>query len=367
MAKDLSLGIWANIFRMLKDGNIWTRACTITLVGPTSVFMAAYNKDTCALLILFFFVSGQLEWQRMKRHIKVVVLMEGDASEMTCSLLLAEYAVPVAPHDTATLFRVFFASFVVFAARSGLERFHTMIAVYLLVRAVFTLYNGHRSLTEGQRAGEGLNGHECQRRPASSGNAEHTLQQSFLRMELFCSGKSFTNLSLDLLLECFGFLWVTGVTYPLLIYDVSGTGRPWILASLVSNFAVDIVAMLVGRVLRARSHRLSPLISPNKSVEGAVVGVLISSFIFATILHYTTSVDAVTYWYRPVLNLVVGLLLGVVGVVGDLLQSLLKRTARLKDSGALMPGHGGVLDRIDGLLLVFPAMYCCFCALAAAS
>lgn len=59
--------------------------------------------------------------------------------------------------------------------------------------------------------------------------------------------------------------------------------------------------------------------------------------------------------------------MGVFGVIGDLLQSLLKRSAHVKDAGFIIPGHGGVLDRIDGLLLVYPLLYCIMCMLGALS
>jgi len=100
--------------------------------------------------------------------------------------------------------------------------------------------------------------------------------------------------------------------------------------------------MLFGR------HRLFERISPRKSWEGAVGGTVVTL--------------ALGYWmnfFVPLLSridwIVLGLLVSVFGVYGDLFESLLKRSAGVKDSGNLMPGHGGILDRMDSLLFIIPA------------
>ncbi len=114
---------------------------------------------------------------------------------------------------------------------------------------------------------------------------------------------------------------------------------------IVSDSAQFYAGSLLGR------HRLAPVISPKKTVEGAVGG-----FIGGVL-----AIALVGRWWLP--NLSVGWRagLGVVvvaaGILGDLFESLIKRTAGVKDSSALIPGHGGVLDRIDAFLFAAPAYY----------
>jgi phosphatidate cytidylyltransferase len=99
------------------------------------------------------------------------------------------------------------------------------------------------------------------------------------------------------------------------------------------------------------SHRMAPVISPKKSWEG-VAGGVIGSLIGALLGHF---------WFFQRLPLAHALALGVVlcaaGILGDLGESMLKRTAGVKDSSALLPGHGGVLDRVDSLLVAAPVLY----------
>ena len=99
------------------------------------------------------------------------------------------------------------------------------------------------------------------------------------------------------------------------------------------------------------THRLAPLISPKKSWEGVAGGVL-GSIVGALIGHF---------WFFQRLPLAHALALGVVlcaaGILGDLAESMLKRSAGVKDSSALLPGHGGVLDRVDSLLVAAPVLY----------
>ena len=96
---------------------------------------------------------------------------------------------------------------------------------------------------------------------------------------------------------------------------------------------------------------LAPLVSPKKTVEGAIGGALIASVVFAV----------VGIWWLPQLatpfRVILGLTIVVLGIAGDLFESMLKRSVGVKDSSALIPGHGGVLDRIDALLFAAPVYY----------
>ena len=109
----------------------------------------------------------------------------------------------------------------------------------------------------------------------------------------------------------------------------------------------DSVAYFVGRAYG--KHKLAPRISPGKTWEGAAAA-LAGVLIYALIWFFSVNRDQVLIgWLIPLL-----LLLAVLGIVGDLYESLLKRQAGVKDSGNILPGHGGVLDRIDALLHVLP-------------
>jgi phosphatidate cytidylyltransferase len=111
----------------------------------------------------------------------------------------------------------------------------------------------------------------------------------------------------------------------------------------------DTAAYLAGSALGR--HRFFPHISPRKSVEGAAAG-LVAAVVVAAVL------GRVFLGITPWLGALEGLLVGVVAQAGDLAESALKRQAGAKDSGSLIPGHGGLLDRLDSLVLVAPAVYC---------
>jgi len=124
---------------------------------------------------------------------------------------------------------------------------------------------------------------------------------------------------------------------------------------------VAVVLCDAGAYFAGRSwgrHQLAPEISPNKSVEGALGGIVLGTAggLAAKALFdvFWPELSAGLPWRAA---FVFGLVLCAVGIIGDLVESLLKRDAEVKDTGALLPGMGGVLDRIDAPLLAFPAMY----------
>jgi phosphatidate cytidylyltransferase len=131
------------------------------------------------------------------------------------------------------------------------------------------------------------------------------------------------------------------------VHGLADRGPYWVLALFVLVWAGDTAAFFVGR--RWGRRRLASRVSPGKSWEGAVAGTLLAG-ILAGVVGASAG-----YSLAAVLGL---LLLGVVtvavSVVGDLSESLFKRDAGLKDSGGLLPGHGGVLDRIDSLTAAAP-------------
>jgi len=144
--------------------------------------------------------------------------------------------------------------------------------------------------------------------------------------------------------------WLSAYMVLLRCWNTNGIdGRALIFFLFLVTWATDTGAYVVGSLIGR--HKLYPKISPKKSVEGALGGLAFSVGIAV----------ACKYTFYTVLTLhdalVLGVILGIVGQVGDLAESMIKRSARVKDSGGLIPGHGGMLDRIDSLLLNAPALY----------
>jgi phosphatidate cytidylyltransferase len=114
-------------------------------------------------------------------------------------------------------------------------------------------------------------------------------------------------------------------------------------------WAGDILAYGVGK--RWGKHKVTSQVSPHKSLEGYVAGLLFSVLAAIAFGHFF-----IPAWSTAYLVLI-GAFVGLVSTVGDLFESMLKRGAEIKDSSNLLPGHGGVLDRIDSLLFALPAYY----------
>jgi phosphatidate cytidylyltransferase len=140
--------------------------------------------------------------------------------------------------------------------------------------------------------------------------------------------------------------WLLGYTFWLRDLDA---GRDWILLLVSVTWVGETAAYLVGSTLGR--HKLAPIISPRKTVEGAVAQLVVS--VLAAL--------GARAWFFPALTgesaIVVGLLLGVAGQAGDLVESAIKRSVGTKDTGRLIPGHGGMLDRIDSLLVNTPVLF----------
>jgi phosphatidate cytidylyltransferase len=129
------------------------------------------------------------------------------------------------------------------------------------------------------------------------------------------------------------------------------TGGSWALLLLyLSTWAYDTGGYFAGKYLGR--HKMSPQVSPNKTWEGFVGG---TALCMAAV--WILCVDAPWGSVSPIARLVLGLLLAVCGQTGDLVESLLKRSLEAKDSGAFLPGHGGVFDRIDSMLFNAPLVY----------
>ena len=288
---------------------------------------------------------GMLEWTAMKRHLKVALL----SADRDGILSRLEYPVPVAKTNLFIFVKCLACSAVTIGAAYGQEQFHLGMSLYFLFWVIFTLMAQNKAETNAESAQKKIGSPS-----APSANSAIVFHQ----MELTVIAEKFTTeLFLSFCLEYFGFVWVTGLSHSLLMNQIPEYGHLCVLMVLVSNWSNDIAALIVGRSLKGRTRALYPKISPNKSVEGAIAGVLFNGVVAAAIMWaFGSELD---FRGVPVVPLffVIGSLLGVLGVIGDLLQSLFKRTAQLKDTGTVFPGHGGVLDRVDGLLVVFPAAY----------
>lgn len=130
-------------------------------------------------------------------------------------------------------------------------------------------------------------------------------------------------------------------------------GNYWLLLMIASTWTSDTFAYFAGSNLGKR--KLAPDISPNKTIEGAVGG-LIGAVIGTLIMAYIFF-DTVTTSFFFVIMLLLGILIAVLSQLGDLVASSLKRQAKIKDAGTVIPGHGGVLDRFDSMLLSAPLVY----------
>ncbi len=126
-------------------------------------------------------------------------------------------------------------------------------------------------------------------------------------------------------------------------------GRQWLVFLYFIIWASDIGAYSIG--IPFGRHRLYEKISPKKSIEG-LAGALVASAVMAILCRV---------WFMPPMSTAeavgIALLLAVTGTVGDLVESLFKRSAGVKDSGSIIPGHGGILDRMDSMLFAAPVLY----------
>ena len=158
------------------------------------------------------------------------------------------------------------------------------------------------------------------------------------------------DLSRDLMVNVLGLLYLPFLLGHFVWLRYLPQGEWWVLWLAAVIFAGDTAAFYTGRALGRR--KLCPEVSPGKTWAGAVGGLLASLVVGV----------AVGRWFLPSMNFSglawLSLVLALVGLLGDLFESMLKRQARVKDAGQILPGHGGMLDRLDSLLFAAPvALY----------
>ena len=167
-------------------------------------------------------------------------------------------------------------------------------------------------------------------------------------------GYAYFSQELSILPNRIGILFLGIIYIPFLLSHITlinklPQGIWWVFLLLATVWVGDTFALLIGSWWGR--HKLSPLISPHKTVEGffaCFVGAILTVFAFKTLFLPTV---------RTADALFVGLGIAFFGQLGDLSESMIKRGAKVKDSGSLIPGHGGVLDRLDSFFFAAPFLY----------
>jgi phosphatidate cytidylyltransferase len=171
----------------------------------------------------------------------------------------------------------------------------------------------------------------------------------------------------------FGFVYIAYTLGAISLVGHQENGRVIVFVFLVTVWSGDIFAYYVGRAFG--KHKLAEQISPKKTWEGAIASTVGATLVSILLIHYIYSIDlalvkldalpsqsflyADAPIYAPPLWLAIafGLLVNIAAQLGDLAESALKRGAGVKDSGTILPGHGGILDRIDALLFAAPVLW----------
>lgn len=153
----------------------------------------------------------------------------------------------------------------------------------------------------------------------------------------------------DLSISLFGLMYLPLLLAHAVLLRTLPSGKAWVFLVFFIVMASDSLAYFVGRAWGR--HRLYEAVSPKKTIEGSLGGLL--GGVLGALLSKTLFFPSLSY----VDILLLGVGVGAFSQLGDLVESLLKRSFGVKDSGALLPGHGGLLDRLDSLLFAFPMTY----------
>ncbi len=177
-----------------------------------------------------------------------------------------------------------------------------------------------------------------------------------LLVQLFtrANDEDFTEMLPGAAIKIFGVLYVVVLGGYIIAIRVIESPVPQLAAKLLTLFFIVVFAGDTGAYYTGRAlgrKRLAPRVSPGKTVEGAIGG-LLGNVIAALIAHFTFFPELKILHAVPL-----ALVMGFLGITGDLCESMLKRGARAKDAGNLIPGHGGLLDRLDSMLFNAPLLY----------
>ena len=161
--------------------------------------------------------------------------------------------------------------------------------------------------------------------------------------------RDITNTAREVSYAILGFIYIPVLLAHLVMLRQTVYGIQWLLVIMLIVMTNDSLAFYSGKTFG--KHRLYPLVSPKKTIEGAAGG-LVGSIIGAELAKYT---------FFPQLSafdvVFTAIFIGIIGQIGDLFESMLKRGFGVKDSGGIMPGHGGILDRMDSIIFAAPATY----------
>jgi phosphatidate cytidylyltransferase len=150
-----------------------------------------------------------------------------------------------------------------------------------------------------------------------------------------------------------GLIYVPVMFGHLFLFETVNKGPYYMWLIFVIAFTTDTAAYFIGKSIGNR--KIAPLISPKKTIAGSVGGVVVAAL--CTILYGTILSSYFSFvlpWY---LYLIVGVFGSIAGQCGDLTASMIKRKAKIKDFGTILPGHGGILDRFDSILFIIPLIY----------
>ena len=161
--------------------------------------------------------------------------------------------------------------------------------------------------------------------------------------------RDITTAARDIAYAVLGFIYIPFLLMHLVMLHRTTYGWQWLLVIMLIVMTNDSAAYYTGSAFG--KHRLYPLVSPKKSIEGALGG-LVGSIVGTLLAKFTF------FPQLPLADaLITAVVIGILGQTGDLFESLLKRSFGVKDSGSIIPGHGGVLDRLDSIIFAAPAMY----------
>lgn len=163
--------------------------------------------------------------------------------------------------------------------------------------------------------------------------------------------KNIENVSASIAVTCFGTFFITwSLFHMVLIRDIPKYGMHYIIFLFVNVWILDTGAYFIGK--KFGRHKLASIISPKKTIEGAFAGV-VTAILVSLAYRYLFLQDVITNNQA----IIYGLVISFVGQFSDLAESLFKRDCNIKDSGNILPGHGGMLDRFDSYLFAAPVFY----------